>query len=1565
MGYERTYEDDDPDGSHVIFVMSRVTAQLCRHVRPTTTQVFQCIHHNIRGVPVKGSNGDSMTKNNLGEHLSWLCISKPSKPPPGPSGPVITDSSTAGFFDDQYSVFAATQEGLPSAGIDIVGTTGNSSPYPKIDRLDSGSRVQLPDTSYTFHEPQSMARLQSGPKSAPKKHLLSQNVPTQLPSPVPTETGSTRRPIRDVYNAQFRTQPLGEPQRIYLNLAACPIADTGDLATPSKLKHTQLESPPPKPGPSPSRSQHRIPAQSTRSLPTSTVDAVDLTGESDVQTSSSGTLEAFGESRSIWREDSASRQEPLRKRGRKRKSEEIESDARNQSPDLRGPTPRKGRTGVRLPSAGFVAIESYSDEAPPPYSTNPEQSQAKKIAASIAEDVLISSSDAELSQKDLAFTEEEYSVTETRTRTETRKRKSMSRAASGSGSNLDVHVTDTPEGATTSQTVTACTQSEARMLKQPHRSQSSHQVSTEAVRPTQSLTSYSQNQRSPKKTRKRFVADSEDDEEEEQNLDSTSDQGFQKNEEFQTSSINMPQYPTLPTVRETAAVVSLGSTQDVGLSKGETEEFRIRPNAVERHAPSKIGAPSPFQRDSPTKMASRSERQEPIVQQSSGSCLDVAQKASVQSFLSIEPSMLQRYLESLNAKRRRNAEAVYNSLLEGSEASSELTEQAAILSRQIQAVNSLVNAREEHDQLSQRKEDLKRKMIAAIEEDADMSAYTNELEQSKSIAQSLTQAKIDISKLLTEAAWNPSGLVSSQSPGRESRSGTHFLAKGPDVVVQSTQIPDHVGGLLPDRDAFSLSSALAQTQYVRQTQVDRGPPATQSKVSVAATRATTYYSPLCSPTKEYTNSQARSKDGMRASTPPPDLTDINTYFSPSKRRLRKPLTPDREQTRPDEPRLTHKLPVARNGLRVERGSRSRGIAVAEHDNQSSYKWGLEYGKENVQDHEPNFNDDEEALYSRTMGSPSRQDEEADDFGQYDDDEDMLEFAETLESRPTLYEPESVSGSRTIFAETPGNELRSQPLKPSTHSSKPAPTSSMLLQHPWSRDVKAAIKERFHLRGFRQNQLEAINATLAGKDAFVLMPTGGGKSLCYQLPSIISSGRTRGVTIVISPLLSLMQDQVDHLQKLKIQAFLINSEVTAEHRRLIMESLRHPNVEQFIQLLYVTPEMISKSQAIVNAFKDLHRRGKFARMVIDEAHCVSQWGHDFRPDYKLLGEVRQQFRGVPAMALTATATENVKVDVIHNLGITGCEIFTQSFNRPNLTYEVRSKGKAKDVLESMAITIKSTYKGQSGIVYCLSRQNCEDIAEKLRTEHGIKAHHYHAGMEPREKTSIQKQWQAGHYHVIVATIAFGMGIDKPDVRFVIHHTIPKSLEGYYQETGRAGRDGKRSGCYLYYGYQDTSALKRMIDDGEGSWEQKERQRKMLRNVVQFCENKSDCRRVQVLLYFNEPFDRENCNGGCDNCNSTSSFESQDFTDYAVSAVKLVKHLERENVTLLHCVDVFRGSKTKKIVDADHTQLPEYGAGADLDRGEIERLFYRLLSEDAIAEHNVVNKAGWPSQYVHVS
>ena len=607
-------------------------------------------------------------------------------------------------------------------------------------------------------------------------------------------------------------------------------------------------------------------------------------------------------------------------------------------------------------------------------------------------------------------------------------------------------------------------------------------------------------------------------------------------------------------------------------------------------------------------------------------------------------------------------------------------------------------------------------------------------------------------------------------------------------------------------------------------------------------------------------------------------------------------------------------------------------------------------------------EDTDQGFSNRMGTPPTRIDDDDEFG----DDIMLDYAEDLENLDIAQRPSRSVPSRPPLAQTSGNSQtkvvhKSPKKKKRTPSKNDDANLEHLFRFVWSNEVKATLRDRFRLRGFRENQLQAINATLAGKDVFVLMPTGGGKSLCYQLPSLVQSGKTHGVTVVISPLLSLMEDQVQHLRKLGIQAFLINSETPQETRKAVMEAMNEQNVEDFTQLLYVTPEMLSKSQKMTNTFERLYRRQRLARLVIDEAHCVSQWGHDFRPDYKLIGDVRKRFPKVPVMALTATATENVKLDTVHNLGITGCEIFTSSFNRPNLYYEVRPKPKGKEDVKHIAELIKEKYARKCGIIYCLSRKNCETMAEALRKEHKIKAHHYHAGLEPHVKREIQRNWQAGVHHVIVATIAFGMGIDKPDVRFVIHHTIPKSLEGYYQETGRAGRDRLESGCYLFYGYQDVSKLRRMIDDGEGDWEQKERQHQMLRRMAQYCDNRSDCRRVQVLRYFNEDFDPEECGGKCDNCCSGSNFQTVDFTEYAQQAVSMVGKIAPQKVTLLHCMDVFRGASTKKVIDGSHDNVDEYGAGKDLDRGDIERLFYHLLTERAIVEENVVNKGGFANQY----
>ena len=611
----------------------------------------------------------------------------------------------------------------------------------------------------------------------------------------------------------------------------------------------------------------------------------------------------------------------------------------------------------------------------------------------------------------------------------------------------------------------------------------------------------------------------------------------------------------------------------------------------------------------------------------------------------------------------------------------------------------------------------------------------------------------------------------------------------------------------------------------------------------------------------------------------------------------------------------------------------------------------------------NFDDD---IFNVTCNKPAAPEEvanaEEEDFGGCDD-EDMLDFVQEVEDLSTSRSAAPVISTQSLHHpfRTSGHSTASSAAK--TMYSNTLSMHSDMMNHPWSVDVKKALKDRFGLRGFRQNQLEAINETLAGRDAFILMPTGGGKSLCYQLPAVVQSGKTKGVTVVISPLLSLMNDQVDHLKKRRIQAVLLNGEIDRNKRNLVLNTLKDSHPEQVIQLLYVTPEMISKSNALLDTLDSLHRRQKLARIVVDEAHCVSQWGHDFRPDYKALGNIRPRFRGVPLIALTATATQIVKTDIKSGLGMGNCKQLSQSFNRPNLYYEVRSKmGRSKKaVFDDMVDLIQSTYAGQTGIIYTLSRDKTEDVANQLR-ERKIKASHFHAAMKPEDKVSVQHAWQAGKCQVVVATIAFGMGIDKPDVRFVVHMDLPKSLEGYYQETGRAGRDGKRSGCYLYFGYQDTSVLKRFINDSEGTAEVKQRQRDMLFRMINFCTNEGECRRVHLLSYFGESFERTDCSYTCDTCNSDATFETMDMTGMAKAAVAITKSIQQSRATMLQCVDILHGSKSGKYPDAN--QIQGFGAAKDLPRGEVENLFHRLLVDDVLDEYHVVNGAGFATQYIQV-
>ncbi|KAG6491535.1 hypothetical protein ZIOFF_046467 [Zingiber officinale] len=413
------------------------------------------------------------------------------------------------------------------------------------------------------------------------------------------------------------------------------------------------------------------------------------------------------------------------------------------------------------------------------------------------------------------------------------------------------------------------------------------------------------------------------------------------------------------------------------------------------------------------------------------------------------------------------------------------------------------------------------------------------------------------------------------------------------------------------------------------------------------------------------------------------------------------------------------------------------------------------------------------------------------------------------------------------------------------------------------DISLANVVVFGNKTFRALQYQACKAAMQKKDCFVLMPTGGGKSLCYQLPAILHLG----VTVVVCPLLSLIQDQITTLNvKYAIPATFLNSQQTASQASAVIQELRSCNPS--CKLLYVTPERIAGNPSFMDTLQCLHQKELLASFVIDEAHCVSQWGHDFRPDYRGLGCLKQNFPRVPIMALTATATQSVRQDILDTLRIRNALVLETSFDRPNLKYEVILK--SKDSLKQLNQLIKDRFSNMSGIVYCLSKSECVEVSKYL-TKCKIKTVHYHAGLAANQRVAAQRKWQTGEAKVVCATIAFGMGIDKADVRFIIHHTLSKSIESYYQESGRAGRDNLPATCIIFYQKKDFSRVVCMLRNAEGS--KRERFKTAMdqaKKMQGYCELKKECRRQTLLSHFGEAFNRNACITGpspCDNCSNS--------------------------------------------------------------------------------------------------
>jgi len=488
---------------------------------------------------------------------------------------------------------------------------------------------------------------------------------------------------------------------------------------------------------------------------------------------------------------------------------------------------------------------------------------------------------------------------------------------------------------------------------------------------------------------------------------------------------------------------------------------------------------------------------------------------------------------------------------------------------------------------------------------------------------------------------------------------------------------------------------------------------------------------------------------------------------------------------------------------------------------------------------------------------------------------------------------------------------------------------------WSARVELVRNTLFGIQRFRPLQLEVINAVLSGVDCIIIMPTGGGKSLCFQLPAFV----TEGFTLVVSPLLSLMEDQLMALQQLNIhEASLLCASTTPQQLKAVQDAMTSPN--RSMRLLYVTPEKLAKSKRFMNRLEKAYAAKCLDRIVIDEVHCCSQWGHDFRPDYKFLGVMKRQFPGVPIVGLTATATQNVVDDVMKMLSIPNAVIFRAPLNRSNLIYEVHSKPANTDAaMDKICSVITSRFAGQSGIIYCLSQKETEEVASQLRKRQ-IAAHCYHANMDTETRSHVHHEWAKNELQVVVATVAFGMGIDKPDVRFVIHHSMSKSLENYYQESGRAGRDIVGPAyCLLFVSFTDLFRHSTMVFTEQTGLDK-------LYAMAGYAFDLMHCRRQLIAQHFSEQWTSVECNQMCDHCQETdkTSVVKRDISAYVHQLLSILSNAKscNQRLTPLKLLEAWsgRGSTALRVKGAD--------AASNMEKTEAEQIIVQLLIRQYLRE-----------------